>query len=258
MEIIGKVAIVTGAGGGGSGRAIARRLARGGSSVVVSDIDERGGRETLRLIEAEAGRAAFFRADAGDETEMQALVSFAEKTYGGLDIMVNNAGPYYPEFLGHWIKTVEANLFGTMYGTLHAVEAMRRRGGGAIVNIGSTSSLGYGWKHSPAPAYDAAKAAVMHLTAALARLREEYGIRVNCLVPDWVATEEVQSYWDALTPQQRKEQGVPEVLITRGEIAEAVVQLATDESLAGRVMVWWCGQPRRLISLRDPGYAALE
>jgi len=98
----------------------------------------------------------------------------------------------------------------------------------------------------------------MHLTAALAHLQGQYGIRVNCLVPDWVATEEVQSYWDRLTPQQRKEQGVPEVLITRDEIAEAVVQLATDETLAGGVMVWWCGQPRRLISLGDPGYAALE
>jgi NAD(P)-dependent dehydrogenase (short-subunit alcohol dehydrogenase family) len=257
MDIMGKVAIVTGAGGGGSGRAIARRLARDGSSVVVSDIDEGGGRETLRLIEAEAGRAAFFRADVGDETEVRALTSFAEKTYGGLDIMVNNAGPYCPEFLGHWIETVKANLCGAMYGTLHAVEAMRR-GGGAIVNIGSTSSLGYGWKHSPAPACDAAKAAVMHLAAALARPQGQYGIRVNCLVPEWVATEEVHLYWDTLTPQQRKEQGVPEVLITRDEIAEAVVQLTTDESLAGRVMVWWCGQPPRLISLGDPGYAALE
>lgn len=258
MEIARKIAIVTGAGGGGSGRAIACRLARAGASVVVSDIDEAGGRETVRRLEGEGGRGSFFRADAGVDAEIGALIAFAEKTYGGVDILVNNAGPYYPEPLGQWFETVQANLLGTMYGTLHAIEAMRRRGGGAIVNLGSTSSLGYGRKHSPSPAYDAAKAAVMHLTATLAHLREQFGIRVNCLVPDWVATEEVRAYWDALTPEERKERGVPEVLTSVDEIADAVVQLLTDETLAGRVMVWWNGQPRRLIEFGDPGYASLE
>ncbi len=75
----------------------------------------------------------------GIETEVRSLISFAEKTYGGVDIMGNNAGPYYPELLSHWFETVQANLLGTMYGTLHAIEVMRRRGGGAIVNIGSLS-----------------------------------------------------------------------------------------------------------------------
>src|SRR2546422_8069898 len=97
MELSGKVAIVTGAGGGGSGRAIARRLARDGAFVVLSDIEERGGRETLRIIEAARGRAAFFPADVAIETEVRALISFADVTYGGVDIMVNNAGPYWPE-----------------------------------------------------------------------------------------------------------------------------------------------------------------
>jgi NAD(P)-dependent dehydrogenase (short-subunit alcohol dehydrogenase family) len=258
VEIKGKIAIVTGAGSGGSGRATAQRLARDGASVVVSDIAERGGRETVSRIEAQGGRAAFFRADVGVEAEIRALIAFAEKTYSGLDIMVNSAGPYHPELLGHWPETVQANLLGTMYGTLYAIEAMRRRGGGAIVNFGSTSALGYGWKHSPSPAYDSAKAAVMHLTATLAGLREREGIRVNCIVPDWVATEEVKSYWEALSPQQRKERGAPDVLITLDEIADAVVQLATDESLAGRVMVCWCGQPRCFIPFGDPGYSRLE
>lgn len=258
MELSGKVAIVTGAGGGGSGRAIAKRLARDGAFVVLSDIDERGGRETLRIIEAAHGRAAFFPADVAIETEVRALISFADVTYGGVDIMVNNAGPYWPELLDQWFETVQANLLGTMYATLHAIKPMRRRGGGAIVNIGSTSALGYGRKHSNAPAYDVAKAAVIRLTTTLGWLREREGIRVNCLVPDWVATQEVRSYVDALTPQQRKEGNVPDVLLTTDQIADAVVQLATDESLAGRVMVWWCGQPRRLIPVGDPGYAALE
>ena len=258
MELSGKVAIVTGAGGGGSGRAVARRLALEGACVVVSDIDEHGGRETVRRIEAEGSRAALFRADVGVEAQVRALIAFAEKTNGGLDILVNNAGPYYPEQLGHWSETVQANLLGTMYGTFHAIEAMRRRGGGAIVNFGSTSALGYGWKHSKSPVYDVVKAGVIRLTTTLAWLRERDGIRVNCLVPDWVATEEVQAYVNGLTPQQRKEGGVPDVLTTLDEIADAVVELVADERLAGRVMLWWSGQPRRLIPWGDPGYAALE
>src|SRR5437773_1930848 len=98
MELVGRVAIVTGAGGGGSGRAIARRLARDGASVVVSDINEGGGSETVRLIESEGRRAIFFRADVGVEAEVRALIAFAEKTYDGVDLMVNNASaPYHPE-----------------------------------------------------------------------------------------------------------------------------------------------------------------
>ncbi len=256
MKLSGKVAVVTGAGGGGSGRAIARRLAGDGASVAVSDKDERGGRETVRLIEVAGGRAAFFAADVGVEAQVRALVGFAEKSYGGLDIMVNTAGPFWPEPLGHWSEAVQANLLGTMYGILHAIEAMRRRGGGAIVNVGSTSALGYG--QSRAPAYDAAKAGVMHLTARLAGLKEEYGIRVNCLVPHWIATEEVTSFLATATPEQRREWNAPDVLLTTDEIADAVVELVTDENLAGRVMICWGGHPRRLIPFGDPGYAALE
>lgn len=258
MEIAGKVVIVTGAGGEGCGRAVARRMACEGAAVVVSDIDERGGRETVRLIEASGGRAAFLCADVGVEAEIEALIAFTQKTYGGLDVMVNSAGPYWPEPLGHWFESVQDNLFGAMYGTLHAIEAMRRRGGGAIVNFGSTSAVGHGRKHSPSPAYDTAKAGVMRLTTTLPWLREKEKIRVNCIVPDWVATPEVKSYWDKLTPQERKERDVPGVLITLDEIAGDVVRLATDESLAGRVMIHWCGQPPRLIPVGDPGYAALE
>ncbi len=256
MKLNGKVAVVTGAGGGGSGRTIARRLAGDGASAVVSDKEERGGRETVRLIEAADGRAAFMRVDVGVEAEVRALVEFAEKSYGGLDIMVNAAGPFWPEPLGHWSETVQANLFGTMYGTQHAIEAMRRRGGGAIVNVGSTSALGYG--DSRAPAYDAAKAGVMHLTTRLAGLKKEFGIRVNCVVPHWIATEEVSSFLATATPEQRREWNAPDVLLTTDEIADAVVRLATDENLAGRVMICWGGQPRRLIPFGDPGYAALE
>jgi NAD(P)-dependent dehydrogenase (short-subunit alcohol dehydrogenase family) len=260
MEILGKVAIVTGSGGLGSGRAIAGRFARDGAAVVVSDIDEAGGEETVRLIQAENGRAEFLRADIGIEADVRALIGFAERTFGGLDILVNNASaPYRPQApLEHWFETVRVDLLGALYGTRCGIDALRRRGGGAIVNIGSTSALGHGRKQSGSPAYDVAKAGVIRLTTMLAGMRERDNIRVNCLVPDWVATPEVKAYFDALTPQERKQQGVPAVLTSLDEIAGAVVRLATDETLAGRVLVWWSGEPPGLIPRGDPGYCALE
>src|ERR1700675_3430990 len=130
MELLGRVAIVTGSGGGGSGRAIARRFARAGSSVVVSDVDEAGGHETVRLIEAEGGTAAFFRADVGLEADVRALIAFAEEKYGALDVLVNNASAtsHLQGFLDHWLDLIRVDLLGPMQATLCAVEAMQRRG----------------------------------------------------------------------------------------------------------------------------------
>lgn len=127
-----KVAIVTGAGGGGQGRAVARHLASNGAAVVVSDIDEAGGLVTVAQIRVSGGTAIFQRADAGDEEQVRRLIAFAEETFGGLDIMVSNAGPYFPgDRLERWAETMRINLLGSMYATLHAIEPMRRRGGGA-------------------------------------------------------------------------------------------------------------------------------
>ena len=259
MEINGKVAIVTGAGGGGCGRAIATRLAREGASVVVNEIDDAGGRETVRQIEARRGRAAFFHADVTVESEIRALIAFAESTFGGLDILVNSAGPHFSgDPLENWVETIHGNLLGTAHSTLHGIEAMRRRGGGAVVNFGSTSALDHGRKHSPWPAYDIAKAGIVRLTTTLGWLKEKEGIRVNCIVPAWIASEEVKTYWGGLTPQERKERGAPDALLTLDEVADAVIELITNETLAGRVMVLWNGEPRRLIQNGDPGYAKLE
>jgi len=260
MVLNDKIAIVTGSGGPGCGRAVALRLAREGCSVVVSDINDAGGAETLRLIEAGGGRAALQHVNVRVASEVEALVAFAEQRFGGLDIVVNNASaPYRPgEPMEHWAEILEADLLGPMNAVLYARPALRRRGGGVIINFGSTSAVGHGYKHCPVPAYDVAKAAVMRLTTTLGGLREREGIRVNCIVPDWVATPEVKEYWDALTPVQRREQGVPAVLTSLDEIADAVVELITDERLAGRVMVWWSGERRGLIPVGDPGYVGLE
>src|SRR5260370_41436685 len=184
MDINNKVVIVTGGGGSGCGRAIARRFAREGAAVVVSDIQDEGGRETVARIESESGRAAFFHADVRIEEQVRGLIEFAAKTFGGLNVLVNNAsGPFHPdEPLEYWTDTAQTDLFGTMYGTRFAIDAMRHGGGGgAIVNMGSISALWHGReKGGGTPAYDTAKAGGIGLTPGLAGLGEKEHIQVHC------------------------------------------------------------------------------
>ena len=189
---------------------------------------------------------------------MGGLIDFAERHFGGLAVLVNNAShPFHPEEpLEHWSDTVQTDLLGAMYGTRFAIDAMRRSGGGAIVNISSISALWHGRKR-PAPAYDAAKAGVLRLTTMLEWLGQKDNIRVNCLAPGWIASEQVRSYWEPLTPAERQERGAPSRLLSLAEVADATVRLATDESLAGRILVWWSEDEPRLIPWGDPGYAAL-
>ena len=241
--IEGRVALVTGAGGGGTGRAIALRLARAGAAVVVNDLDEEGGTETVRRIEEACGRAAFLRADVTSETDVERMVASAERTFGGLDILVNNAGgtprPHFPEASReHWSRTLDLNLRGPMHAIQEALPAMRKRGGGAIVNISSVAGHGYA-PHS-SPEYAAAKAGLIRLTATLAPLHERENVRVNCIVPNWIGTEEVLAEIAAMSPEERSE--VPDVPTSPEEIADFVVELVEDESLAGRVFVWWTGR----------------
>jgi NAD(P)-dependent dehydrogenase (short-subunit alcohol dehydrogenase family) len=176
-----------------------------GAAVVVSDINEAGGRETVNEIEGIGGRAAFFRADVRSESQMKELVSFAETAFGGLSVLVNNASaPHGSAEIESWMSAIETDLLGAMYATRWAIEAMRRGTGGAIVNIASISALWHGRKTPGGiPGYDVAKAAMIRMTTRLASLAESDGIRVNCLAPGWIATDEVRHYWESLTPNER-------------------------------------------------------
>jgi NAD(P)-dependent dehydrogenase (short-subunit alcohol dehydrogenase family) len=251
-----RVVIVTGSGGSGCGRAIATRFAAD-SAVVVSDINEGGGHETVRLIEQRGGRAAFCRADVADESQVHQLIEFAESTFGGLSVLVNNASSPHPsgEGLAGWTPSLETDLLGTIYATRWAIEAMRRLGGGSIVNISSISALWHGRKtYGGFPGYDVAKLGVIRLTTGVAQDVAKDGIRVNCLAPGWIASDGPRQYWESLTPIERAQRGVPSKLLSTEEIAEMVVRLATDRSLNGRVVVWWSEDPPRLIQWGDRGY----
>jgi NAD(P)-dependent dehydrogenase (short-subunit alcohol dehydrogenase family) len=248
MELRDRVALVTGGGGAGTGRAIVIRLAHAGAAVVVADIDEEGGRESVHRAEEAGGRAAFVRADVTVEADIRNMVAFAEDTFGALDILVNSAGgtpqPHFPDApLEHWSRYLDLNLRGPMLAIDHAMDAFARRGGGAVVNIASVAGLGYA-PHS-SPEYSAAKAGLIRLTATLAPLAERANIRVNCIVPNWIGTEEVKAEIAAMTAEERAE--VPDELTAPEEIADAVARFVEDEEHAGRVLVWWSGEPPHLV-----------
>jgi len=243
VEIAGKVALITGS-GTGIGRAIALRLAQEGAHVVVNDIDELHGAETVRMIEEAGGNAAFMRADVSRDDDVERMISFAKEAFGGLDILVNNAAneiapPFYPySSADSWRRTLDVCLYGTMSATQQAVKSMGERGGGAIVNL--SSMAGVGFTPHDSPEYAAAKAGIMRFTATLAPLKERSNIRVNCIAPNWVATEKVRSYVPQMTAPQRAGWWVPamDVMATPGDIADAVVQLVRDDSLYGRAMLY--------------------
>jgi NAD(P)-dependent dehydrogenase (short-subunit alcohol dehydrogenase family) len=127
---------------------------------------------------------------------------------------------------------------------------MQERGGGAIVNISSMGGVGFGPYDKPE--YSAAKAGVMRLTASLATLKEQMGVRVNCICPGWVDTPASRRSRTEMTPEER-EKLVPPVLLQPEEIAEAVVMFVEDEEMTGRVMIWQEGEPWQIVPL-DASY----
>jgi NAD(P)-dependent dehydrogenase (short-subunit alcohol dehydrogenase family) len=236
-ELAGKVAHVT-AGGAGIGRGIARRLAAAGATVVVSDEDEDWGPETASLIEAAGGRSTFVRADATSDEDLRSALVFTDEEYGRLDVLVNNAGgapsPYFPDAEpAHWLRSVVFNLHSAMIGTYHAVQAMRDRGG-CVLQVSSMAGIGFGPHASPE--YAACKAALWRLTAALAPLADEAGIRVNCICPDWVETERMREQRVSVGEQEWAKRAPPR-LVSVDEIAAAALRLIGDEGLAGRVLL---------------------
>jgi NAD(P)-dependent dehydrogenase (short-subunit alcohol dehydrogenase family) len=186
----GKVGLVTGA-GSGIGRATALTMAREGAKVVVSDVDDKGGAETVKLVSDAGGDAFFVHADVSDPKHVEALVKAAVAKYGALHLGVNNAGiagesaavgDYTVE---GWRKVMSINLDGVFYSMRYEIPAMLASGGGAIVNISSILGL-VGFPQ--ASAYTAAKHGVVGLTQVAAIEYGQAGIRVNAVNPGFIST----------------------------------------------------------------------
>jgi NAD(P)-dependent dehydrogenase (short-subunit alcohol dehydrogenase family) len=251
-----KTIIVTGSGGTGTGRAIAKKFAAERFQVIVSDINKQGGLDTVEQIQNAGGMATFCHADIRKEDEIKNLVDYAVETYGRLDTLVNNAQSFKPGLLADWLEQFQTDLLGTMFCMKYAIEIMQKNAGGAIVNMSSVSALKY--IPSNSVAYDASNSAILRMTTGLVKLKELYNIRVNALASDWIGTEEILKYIETLTSEQRLLRKVPDRPNRPEDIANSVYQLATDEKLFGRIMVCWCGQQHKLIATDDFAYSKLD
>jgi NAD(P)-dependent dehydrogenase (short-subunit alcohol dehydrogenase family) len=231
MDIVGKVAVVTGA-GSGIGRATARALARSGAAVVVGDIDEAAGEETVAQIVAEGGTATFVRCDVSDARSVEALFAAAVDAYGGIDIVHNNAGvvsgePIWPAITPETLtRVIAVNLGGPVLGTRLAIDHLRARGGGVIVN---TASLAAQFPLAEDPVYSATKAGVAMFTRACASLADE-GIRVNAVLPGLVDTPLLHKAGDGTRPPEWVERSRPVTgTLAPDDVAEAVLDLIRDD-----------------------------
>jgi NAD(P)-dependent dehydrogenase (short-subunit alcohol dehydrogenase family) len=248
VEIASRTAIVTGA-ASGTGRVIAERFGAEGAAVIVADLDAERGTATVRQIESQGGRAEFVRADVRQAADLEHMVATAERLYGRLDILVNNAGggghiePHFPEASPlQWGSTLDLNLRSAMLATQLVLGPMHAQGEGAVVNIASTAGLGFAPYHSPE--YAAAKAGLIRFTSTMAHVKQRMGMRVNCVVPDWIATERAVKELQQMSAQQRAKAPIP---VPVEDVAEAVSQLIRDDRLAGRVMVLRGGEAPRLL-----------
>lgn len=233
----GKVAVVTG-GGNGMGRATAVLFAREGARLVIGDVDREGGRSAVEQIRRAGGEATFVACDVSKESDVIKLIGTAEREYGGLNTLFNNAGVEQPVTPSHEVteelfdRVIGINLKGTFFGCKHAIPLLRKAGGGTIVNNSSVSAFAnVGGNIS----YGSSKGAIMSMTRILAIEYARENIRVNAICPGVIDTpmnqrnlelapdkEAVRQKWMAVTPLGRM--GTPE------EIARTVLYLATEMS----------------------------
>ena len=233
-RVDGKVAIVTG-GASGLGEADARLLAGEGAAVVLTDINEEAGQEVAAEIGAE-----FVRQDVSEEASWPVLVDHVVERYGGLDVLVNNAGIAVIADVLHtttdvWRRTLGVHLDATFFGCRAALPAMKKRGGGSIINMSSTAAL---VGISPYFAYSAAKGGIRSLTKSVAVYCRERknGIRCNSVHPGSIDTPMVEAALEGLKNvnlKKNSDRDAARIALGLGEpddVAYAVLFLASDES----------------------------
>ncbi len=233
MRLAGKVALISG-GARGMGAVEARLFAREGARVVLGDILEADGKAVQEEIQAAGGAATFVTLDVTREADWEGAVATAEHLYGRLDVLVNNAGigggnRIEDTTLEQWERIMAVNATGVFLGTRAVIPALRRAGGGSIVNI--SSQLGLVGTDNSSPQYQASKGAVRLLTKATAIQYAKEGIRANSVHPGPIVT--------AMTEKRRADPEQLRLTLSRiplgrygqpEEVALGVLYLASDEA----------------------------
>jgi NAD(P)-dependent dehydrogenase (short-subunit alcohol dehydrogenase family) len=229
----GKVALISG-GGRGQGATEARLFVGEGAKVVFGDVLDADGRKVEAEIRASGGDATYVHLDVTSESDWRAAVETALSRYGKLDVLVNNAGIIIRKGIEEtsiedWDRTMAINVKGVFLGTKHAIPAMRRAGGGSIINISSIAGLvgsTYG-----SPAYIASKGAVRLFTKATAIQHAKDNIRCNSIHPGPIETPMIQDTLEDRDFLQERLRRIPLGRIGRVEdVAYGVLYLASDES----------------------------
>ncbi|HEX4927546.1 MAG TPA: glucose 1-dehydrogenase [Burkholderiales bacterium] len=231
MRLKDKVALITGA-GSGIGRQAALLFAREGAAILAVDVNEQAAQETARMI----GGAIAVRADVSKAADCQSMVAAAEKAFGRLNVLFNNAGIMHAKDddaistdEAIWDLTLDVNAKSVFLGCKYGIPALQRAGGGSVINTASfVARLGAA---TPQIAYTASKGAVLAMTRELAVIHARQNIRVNALSPGPLRTELLMSFLNTEEKKQRRLVHVPMGRFGEAEeIARAALFLASDES----------------------------
>ena len=231
----GKIALITGA-GSGMGRAAAVLFSGEGARIVVTDVDEAGGAETVELVRAAGGDATFVRANVAEWSDCQAMVAHAVDTYGGLHVLYNNAGIFPADDGGvldtpqdTWRRVMAINLEGVWLGCKAGIPAMIASGGGSIVNVASFVALM--GAATAQIAYTSSKGGVLAMTREIAVEYARQGIRANALCPGPIATPLLEELLSDPARRARRMVHIPMGRLGRAEeLAKAALFLASDEA----------------------------
>jgi 3alpha(or 20beta)-hydroxysteroid dehydrogenase len=233
-KLDGKVALISG-GARGQGAAEAETFVKEGARVVFGDIRDAEGQKVEAAIRANGGEATYVHLDVTSETDWQRAVQAAADRYGKLDILVNNAAIVIPRVpieertVAEWDQVMAVNAKGVFLGTKYAIPAMRRAGGGSIVNISSIAGIGQSLMQEPA--YAASKGAIRIFTKVTAAQHAKDKIRCNSVHPGPVDTEMFHSAFPDRSVMEQRLQRIPLGRMgTVAEIVAAVLYFASDES----------------------------
>lgn len=233
-KLDGKVALISG-GARGQGAAEAETFVREGAKVVFGDIRDADGKNVEAAIRASGGEATYVHLDVTSEADWKNAVESATGRYGRLDILINNAAIVIPRVpieertAAEWDQVMAVNAKGVFLGTKHAIPAMRRAGGGSIVNISSIAGIGQSLQQEPA--YAASKGAIRIFTKVTAAQHAKDKIRCNSIHPGPVDTEMFHSAFPDKEVMARRLSRIPLGRMgTVAEIVAAVLYFASDDS----------------------------